>query len=155
MVPIGSLTGTFVSPRLRRTHVDERAVLGGCSIVSAVVVGFTAVIPAGVGIAIAVLTVALATSVGRHAYDSLLQQEVGTRERSRVFARGEAVLQTAWVTGALVPTAWTLSPTAAQMSVAALLAVVAFAPRVRLPYRARRDVPLDLQALTHCDVAAA
>jgi len=133
-VPLGSFSGTFVSPRVRRAYTDERTVLGACLAASALVVAGGA---AGgiVGVVFALPVVALASSVGRHAYDSIVQRESEPQERNRAFARGEAVLQIAWVTGALGPTTMMLSPQTTQLVAAAVLAVLAIPISVRVSAR--------------------
>ncbi len=147
-VPVGSFAGTFVSPRVRRTYTDERTVLGACLAASALVVAGGA---AGgiVGIVLALPVVALASSVGRHAYDTIVQRESAPSQRNRAFARGEAVLQIAWVAGALVPTTLALSPHAAQLVAAAVLAALAIPISMRLSVKSdvrARSTPVPVRA---------
>lgn len=56
------------------------------------------------GMLVVTATLALGSSAGRHAFDSVVQREFDDRDRSRAFARAETAMQLAWVSGALVPT---------------------------------------------------
>ena len=71
---------------------------------------------------LAVFAVALASSVGRHACDSVLQRSAGAATRSRVFARCETGLQLAWVGGALIPTLFVVDVRAGFLVAALVLA---------------------------------
>ncbi|MGQ0825539.1 MAG: hypothetical protein ACT4OX_11045 [Actinomycetota bacterium] len=101
-IPVGSFAGTFVSPRLRRVLASEHAILVTCTAIAAAS-AFVAAALRGPGAMIGIaVTLALASSIARHALDSLVQRTTSDPERSRVVARSEAVLQLAWVAGALV-----------------------------------------------------
>ncbi len=126
---VASFAGTFVSPVVRRHVVDEHVILGACAILAAAG-AIAAVTQRGfAGMVIATSTLALAASAARHAFDSLLQQSLDHRQRSRAFARAEARLEVAWVLGALVPTVFNLELIPGYISVvvlsgASLLALV-------------------------------
>jgi hypothetical protein len=122
-VTLASLAGTFVSPILRRHVFDEHVILGACLALAAGG-AIAAVAQQGFGgMLTATITLALASSSGQHAFDSLLQRNVPEGQRSRVFARVEAMLEVAWVIGALVPTVLNLDVTPGYLGVAALCLV--------------------------------
>ena len=102
-IAVGSFAGTLRRPRLREL-LDERTMLR-LAVTVALVTAVGAAVAGDVrSVLLAVFTVALASSVGRHACDSVLQRSAGAATRSRVFARCETGLQLAWVGGALIPT---------------------------------------------------
>ena len=118
-IAVGSFAGTYVSPRLREL-LDERSILR-LAVTVALVTAVVAALAGDVGsMLLAVFTVALASSVGRHACDSVLQRSAGAATRSRVFARCETGLQLAWVGGALIPTVFVVDVRAG-FAVAALV----------------------------------
>lgn len=47
----------------------------------------------------------MAASVGKQAFDSLVQRDAPDADRGRIFARFEARFQIAWVVGAVIPAA--------------------------------------------------
>jgi Major Facilitator Superfamily len=117
---LASFAGTFVSPVLRRHVVDEHVILGACATL-AVAGSIVALFQHGVaGMLIATATLGIAASAARHAFDSLLQQNTDQRQRSRAFARAEALLEVAWVVGALVPTVLNLELAPGYVTVVAL-----------------------------------
>jgi hypothetical protein len=120
---LASFAGTFVSPVLRRHVVDEHVILGTCAAIAALGAVAAAVQQGFSGMIIATITLALASSSGRHSFDSLLQQHVDERQRSRAFARADTMLEIAWVVGSLVPTVLNLEPIPGYLAVVALGAV--------------------------------
>ena len=102
-IAVGSFAGTFVSPRLRAV-TNEHTMLRAGTVVGAVTALIAAVAADMRTVVLATFMLALASSVGRHACDSVLQRAAGKGDRSRVFARCDTALQLAWVAGALVPT---------------------------------------------------
>jgi hypothetical protein len=102
-VSVGSFAGTYVSPRLRE-RMDERVMLGLGAIVAAVAALTAAASRNLPTMIVAVLLLALASSVGRHSCDSVLQRETTHTTRNRAFAWYEAALQLAWAGGALIAT---------------------------------------------------
>ena len=102
-VSVGSFAGTYVSPKLRE-RIDERVMLGVGAIVAAMAALTAAASRNLPTMIVAVLLLALASSVGRHSCDSVLQRETTHTTRSRAFAWYEAALQLAWAGGALIAT---------------------------------------------------
>ena len=142
VVTLASFAGTFVSPILRRHLVDERRILGLCTALSAVF-AIVAVVGRGrVSMFVAATVLALCSSMGRHAFDSMLQRETSSTTRSRAFARMEALLQLAWVAGALIPTALSLGVAPGFAAVAVLLTMVTLGilmdPRASTPLGSSR-----------------
>ncbi len=103
----GGLLGASVAPRLRRHLAEEKILLG--SLVMTILAGTWGWWMDGVlayaGLA---LGVAIAASVGKQAFDSLVQRDAPDADRGRVFARFEARFQIAWVIGAVIPAAITI-----------------------------------------------
>jgi hypothetical protein len=99
-----SLAGTVVSPVLRRAARDERVPLATCGAVAVLGGMFAALLDGRAGMLLAITTVAIAGSIGRHFFDSVLQRDLADAARRRAFARAESVMQLAWVVGAFIPT---------------------------------------------------
>ena len=99
-----SLAGTVVSPILRRAARDERVPLATCGAVAVVGALLAALLGGRAGMLLAITTVAIAGSIGRHLFDSVLQRDLADATRRRAFARAESMMQLAWVAGAIVPT---------------------------------------------------
>jgi hypothetical protein len=133
---LGSFAGTFVSPVLRRRIAEERWILGACTALAAAGALAAAIEQGRAAMVLVATTLALASSIGRHAFDSRLQRETTDAMRSRVFARTEAILQLAWVTGAIVPTASSISAPTGYAAVGVILVTVTVA--VLLPERTPR-----------------
>jgi hypothetical protein len=130
-VPIGSFSGTYVSPRLRRNGVEENLILAGCATIALGATAVAAILGARGGMIAIALGVALASSVARHAFDSIVQREITSDQRTRVFARCEATLQLAWVGGALVAAAGAVHAPAAYVAVAVAFSGVLSVTAVR------------------------
>jgi MFS family permease len=123
-VTLASFAGTFVSPVLRRHLVDERRILGLCTGLAAAFAVVATIGRGRVSMFVAATVLALCSSMGRHAFDSMLQRETSSETRSRAFARAETLLQLAWVAGALIPTASSMSAGWGFALVAVTLSVV-------------------------------
>ena len=102
----GALIGSAVAPRLRSAMSVERML--------ATVLGLTVVVGAGAAwfgdggsrvTAAAVLagTVAIVSTCGKLAFDSLVQRDAPDANRGRSFARFEVRFQLVWVVGAMLP----------------------------------------------------
>ena len=89
---------------------------------------------------VAVLLLALASSVGRHSCDSVLQRETTHTTRSRAFAWYEAALQLAWAGGALIATVALLDVRSGFLA-AALILVLGSVAVTRAPMFGLRRVP--------------
>jgi MFS family permease len=129
---VGSLVGHVIAPMLRR-RVNEQmsmaAALGAAALMCAI--GTLGVNRASLtGLA---FVLGLSASVGRHAFDSLLQRSAPDALRGQAFARYETAFQLAWVLGALLATAAALP-----VWLAMVLLSVLFVTSALLYYRASR-----------------
>ena len=99
---IGSFIGTILAPPLRR-RVREETIVVGSIIATAILVLFAARAGGGVGLGIAAFFVAVGSSTGKQAFDSIVQRDAPDAARGRTFARFEMIFQIAWVAGGLIP----------------------------------------------------
>jgi MFS family permease len=120
MYGFGSFFGNVLAPRLRRRFPEER-LLAGSLIAPAIatVIGLLGVSRALM--LIIALVVGVSSSVGRQAFDSLVQRNAPEAMTGRAFARYEWRFQLAWVFGAAVACAITLPIEAAMGLLAVLL----------------------------------
>jgi MFS family permease len=101
-----NLCGALVAPWARRHGAELRLIAA-----SSLLVGVTGVAvtqfpdgrrrPAAL---LLVVVVGLAASVAKTATDAIVQEQIPPHQRVTFFARLEALLQTGWVLGALIPT---------------------------------------------------
>ena len=97
---VGGFAGTYVAPRLR-ARLDEQTMLTTALVLPSVVAGLGALRFHG-ATAIAVGgALGLAGSVGRRAFDGVVQIEAPHARRSQAYAGLETRLELAWVVGAL------------------------------------------------------
>ena len=104
----GSFAGNVVAPILRRRWGEDRlmgAALAGAAVVAAI--GALGINRRSLVVVAVVL--GLAATVGRQAFDSLLQRSAPDALRGQVFARYETWFQLTWVLGGVLATAITLS----------------------------------------------
>jgi len=101
---LGGLLGAWLAPTIRHHLAEEKILIGALVVtVLAGVWGWAMDgVLAFVGLA---MGVAIAASVGKQAFDSLVQRDAPDADRGRIFARFEARFQIAWVVGAVVPSA--------------------------------------------------
>jgi MFS family permease len=129
----GAFFGHSLAAFLRRRVHEERMMAG--ALTAAAIVAVVGVLGVNRPTVLAVAAViGLSASLGRQAFDSLLQRTAPDAMRGRAFTRYETRVQLAWVIGALVATAITLPPEA---SMAVLAAV--FVPVVVVYVRGARD----------------
>ena len=98
----GALLGSAVAPALRRSFPEERMLT---TLLAAAVVGGLAAAWIG-GLAASMLLagiVAVVSTAGRLAFDSLVQRDAPDANRGRSFARFELRFQIVWVVGASIP----------------------------------------------------
>ncbi|MEY4340324.1 MAG: hypothetical protein RLZ14_2174 [Actinomycetota bacterium] len=116
---LGSVMGNVVAPRLRRGTREE--VMLVVSLATLAVAGVLAALVGGFTVALLLAAaVNFAGSVGRMAFDSIVQREAPTANQSRAFAKFETRFQLAWVLAATPPVAFTLPGRAGFAVVAAL-----------------------------------
>jgi hypothetical protein len=147
----GALVGAALAPRLRDAMTEEHMLM--------VVLAITVVVAAGAawagGLGAAALlaaTVAIVSTCGKLAFDSLVQRDAPDANRGRSFARFEVRFQLVWVLGAVIPLLLLPIPQQVGFVVVALTALFALvsyvigqrtgrrprAPRVAARWRARR-----------------
>jgi hypothetical protein len=98
----GALVGSALAPRLRERMVEERMLM---AVLALMVVGGLLTAWSG-GLAAAALlsgTVAVVSTCGKLAFDSLVQRDAPDANRGRSFARFEVRFQLVWVVGAMLP----------------------------------------------------
>lgn len=103
----GSMAGNVVAPRLRRRTKEESMLSIALGILA--VVGVVASVIGGLWMALLLAaSVNFAGSIGRMAFDSIVQRLAPDANQSRAFARFETRFQLAWVLAGLPPVAVTL-----------------------------------------------
>lgn len=103
-IAVGGFLGTFTAPHFRKNHDEERLLTGavvGLALVTAVV----GVVFAWPTAALLSLSLGLAGSVGRRAFDGVVQTCAPHARRGQAFAGLETRLEIAWVVGALAAVA--------------------------------------------------
>lgn len=99
---IGSLVGTVLAPPLRR-RIREETILIASSVATAAIALLAARAAGVLGLGIAAFFVAVGSSTGKQAFDSIVQRDAPDALRGRTFARFEMLFQVAWVVGGLIP----------------------------------------------------
>jgi hypothetical protein len=132
----GAFTGNVVTPLLRRRFSEQTLVLIAISApASLTLVGILGV-SRGLLLAIAAL-IGLSTTLGRHAFDSILQHRAPLASRGRAGARYETYFSLAFVSGGVAATLTGL-PVQAAMAVLSAIYVPALIMFVRAFRSARR-----------------
>ena len=139
---VGGLVGASMAPPLRKALAEEKILLGSTSLAAAVglVVLLLDGLPRDLLLAIGI---AIASTVGKQAFDALVQRDAPDEDRGRLFARFESRFQVVWVVGALVPTAIHLPVAvgAAMVLVAGVVATTLFATGMRQTVVVIDEVP--------------
>jgi MFS family permease len=102
----GNFSGALLAPPLRDRVSEKRLVASAALLIVATAVGATQMSwlhrrPAALILA---AVVGLGAGVAKAAFDAIVQRESPDADRSRLFARFEAIFQLVWVVGALFPT---------------------------------------------------
>ncbi len=141
---VGTLVGNALAPRVRRRVVEENMLLG--SLTTVAVVGVIAAALGGVlGAALLSSAVGLGASVGRLAFDSIVQRDGQDANRARAFARFETRFQMAWVLAGFLPVLVAVPGSLGLFIVAVLAAVGAVSYFAGARYLRRRgEVPRSL-----------
>lgn len=101
MTALGGFAGTFVAPRLRRRW-DPQLMITASLLLVALVASVAALrFHASTALALGA-ALGLAGSVGRRAFDGVVQVEAPHTQRGQAFAGLETRLEVAWVIGALI-----------------------------------------------------
>jgi hypothetical protein len=98
----GALVGSLLAPLLRRWLREE-----GILVVSLIAAGLAAIVVGQsftlIGAALLVGVFGVASGASKVAFDAIVQGDTPPAARGWAFARFEAVMQIAWVVGALIP----------------------------------------------------
>ncbi len=100
-VAIGGFGGTFVAPRLHR-RLGEQEIMTAALLFLAAFAALSALRFHGSTAAALALAVGLAVSVGRRAFDGVVQTEAPHTRRGRAYAGLETRLELGWVVGAMI-----------------------------------------------------
>jgi hypothetical protein len=98
----GGVIGAGIAPALRRATTEERMIMLVLGLMVATGLG-TAYVGGVMAAAAMGAALAVAATVGKLAFDSLVQRDAPDANRGRSFARFETRFQMAWVIGAVVP----------------------------------------------------
>jgi hypothetical protein len=101
----GNFAGALAAPRLRGRLPERALVAGAASLIALTAIGVTQLAglhrrPAALILAV---VVGFGASIAKAAFDAIVQAETRDADRSRLFARFEAIFQLVWVAGALIP----------------------------------------------------
>lgn len=103
----GSMLGNVTAPRLRRATSEGVMLTIALAVIAGA--GLGAALTGGLGTAVALaFVVNFSSSIGRLAFDSIVQRDAPDANQGRAFARFETRFQLAWVLGCLPPVFFTL-----------------------------------------------
>ncbi len=103
----GSMAGNVVAPRLRRAIREELMLAIALGVIA--IAGVFAAVTGGLGTAVVLaFLVNFSSSIGRLAFDSIVQRDAPDANQGRAFAQFETRFQLAWVLAGLPPVAFTL-----------------------------------------------
>jgi hypothetical protein len=139
-----SMVGNAIGPRLRSTVREELMLVGSLALAAAA--GVACALTGGRVAAVVLLTaVTFASSLGKLAFDSIVQRDAPEANQGRAFAQFESKFQLAWVLGAIVPVIWTPPDQAGYVVVGAIAAfgVVTYLAGMR-QVRLGKPVPLTI-----------
>ncbi len=97
----GGFAGTFLAPRLR-LRFDGQRLLTMCLVGPALIAALAALRFHPVTVTAVALSLGLAGSIGRRAFDGIVQTEAPHARRGRAYATLETRLELAWVVGSVV-----------------------------------------------------
>ena len=144
----GALIGSAVAPRLREAMTEERMLMAVLGLMTVVALG--AAWSDGLGAAAVMAgAVAIGSTCGKLAFDSLVQRDAPDANRGRSFARFEVRFQLVWVVGALLPLLFLPIPTRvgyAGIALTATFALFSYLAGQRTARRRHVDAPGDADA---------
>ncbi|MEN9643507.1 MAG: hypothetical protein RL238_176 [Actinomycetota bacterium] len=136
---MGSMAGNVLAPMLRRRLREQKMLTAALAVIAAA--GILAAITGGLGTAVVLaFVVNFSSSVGRLAFDSIVQRDAPDANQGRAFAQFETRFQLAWVLAGLPPVAFTL-PGAAGFLVVGLMGLAGVVLYVQGSGRRRRSAP--------------
>lgn len=133
----GAFLGNVITPALRRHFSEQALVMMAISAPASLTLVGVLGVSRALLIAIAAL-IGLSTTLGRHAFDSILQQRAPVASRGRAGARYETWFSLAFVSGAVVATL-TAFPVQVAMAVLSAIYIPALVVFVRAFGAARRN----------------
>jgi MFS family permease len=139
---VGALLGSAVAPVLRRSLTEERMLIMALSV--AVAGGLTAAWVGGLAASMLLAAVvAIVSTAGRLAFDSLVQRDAPDANRGRSFAVFELRFQLVWVVGAVIPVLISIPLEAGFLIVAGVagFALFSYLAGQRAAHRAHVDRP--------------
>lgn len=104
---VGAMLGNVVAPVVRR-RVREETMLSGALVIIAGAGIFATVIGGILGGVVLAFMVNLSSSLGRMAFDSIVQRDAPDANQGRAFAQFETRFQLSWVVAAVVPVLFSL-----------------------------------------------
>lgn len=120
---LGSMAGNVLAPMLRRSLREQKMLTGALTVIA--LAGFLAAITGGLGTAVVLaFVVNFSSSIGRLAFDSIVQRDAPDANQGRAFAQFETRFQLAWVLAGLPSVAFTL-PGSVGFLVVGLMGLVA------------------------------
>jgi hypothetical protein len=138
----GALVGSAVAPLLRQSLSEERMLMAALAV--GVAGGLTAAWVGGLGACMLLATVvALMSTNGRLAFDSLVQRDAPDANRGRTFAGFELRFQLVWVIGAVIPVLVSIPLRAGFLIIAGVagFALFSYTAGQRAAHRAHVDRP--------------
>jgi hypothetical protein len=141
----GALVGSAVAPALRRSFPEERMLtaLLGVAVAGGMVAAWVGGLPASMLLA---ALIAIVSTGGRLAFDSLVQRDAPDANRGRSFAAFEVRFQMVWVIGAVIPVLISIPLRAGFLVIAAAagFALVSYVAGQRAAHRAHTAPPDDV-----------
>jgi len=138
----GALLGSALAPVLRRSFSEERMLMTALAVAAAG--GVMAAWVGGMAASMVLAgTVAVVSTTGRLAFDSLVQRDAPDANRGRSFAGFELRFQLVWVVGAAIPVLISLPPRMGYLVIAgvAAFALFSYIAGQKAAHRAHVDRP--------------
>ena len=136
---VGSMAGNVLAPMLRRRWREQLMLTAALAVIAGA--GLLAAITGGLGTAVVLaFVVNFSSSIGRLAFDSIVQRDAPDANQGRAFAQFETRFQLAWVLAGLPPVAFTL-PGAAGFLVVGLMALAGVVLYLKGSRPRRRGAP--------------
>ena len=108
-------------------------------IITAIVALVAARVSGTIGLGLAVFVVGVGASIGKQAFDAIVQRDAPDAVRGRTFARFEMYFQIAWVAGGILPVIFGFVSERVGLFVLAVILAVAAAGYGYATFESRRD----------------
>lgn len=103
---VAAMLGNAVGPAIRKVLREEIMLISGLAFIATVGIGCAVV--GGFGSAVVLMAaVSFGATIGKLAFDSILQRDAHAANQGRAFAKFESRFQLAWVLAAIPPVIWT------------------------------------------------